>query len=231
MNQVSAKSHSIVLALLTLFALLALTISANAQSGPRGTLPRPSTPSSRTPPPQPPPGLGAWEFKIPHMEREAARPRTSEEEKLALAQIAEDYQQLQLINNRMMGGAMSRPVINFQDIAEATAEIKRRANRLRENLRLPEPEKSESAKTTLPLQVNNAAQMKAALLDLDHSIMSFIKNPIFKNTSVVDLKEATKASRDLVTIIKSSQLLSKEARKLSKSAAIISNPTPPLPHQ
>ena len=61
--------------------------------------------------------------------------------------------------------------------------------------------------------------MKAALLDLDRSIMSFTKNPIFKNTSVVDLKEATKASRDLVTIIASSHRLSKEARKLSKLAA------------
>lgn len=219
MNKVSAKSHSTVLALLTLFALLVLTIPGNAQSGPRGTLPRPSTPTSRTPPPQPPPGLGAWEFKIPHMEREAARPRTSEEEKLALTQIAEDYQRIQLINNRMMSGAMSRPVPNFKDIAEATAEIERRANRMRDNLRLPAPEKSEPAKDILSLKVNDAAQMKAALLDLDRSIMSFIKNPIFKNTGVVDLEEATKASCDLVTIINSSQLLSKEARKLSKSAA------------
>lgn len=219
MNKVSAKSHLTVVALLTVFALLVLTISGNAQSGPRRTLPRPSTPTSRTPPPQPPPGLGAWEFKVPHMEREAARPRTSEEEKLALTQIAEDYQRIQLINNRMMSGAMSRPVPNFKDIAEATAEIGRRANRLKDNLRLPAPEKSESAKAILPLRVNDAAQMKAALLDLDRSIMSFIKNPIFKNTGVVDLEEATKANCDLVTIINSSQLLSKEARKLSKSAA------------
>ena len=219
MNKVSAKSHSVVPALLVLFALLVLTIHGNAQSRPRSTLPRPSTPTSRTTPPQPPPGLEAWEFKVPHMEREAARPRTSEEEKLALAQIAEDYQRIQLVNNRMMSGAMSRPVPNFKDIAEATAEIKRRATRMRDNLRLPAPEKSESVKATLPLQVNDAPQMKAALLSLDSSIMSFIKNPIFKNTNVVDLEEATKASRDLLTIIESSQLLSKEARKLNKSAA------------
>ncbi|HEU4477210.1 MAG TPA: hypothetical protein VFR80_01750 [Pyrinomonadaceae bacterium] len=219
MNRVSVKSHSGVPALLTLFALLALTDPANAQSGPRGSLPRPTTPSSRTPPPQPPPGMGAWEFKIPQMEREASRPRTSEEEKLALAQIAEDYQRIQLINNRMMSNAMSKPVLNFEDIAEATTEIKRRANRMKDNLRLPAPEKSEAVKAAPALQVNDAAQMKAALLDLDRSIMSFIKNPIFKNTSVVDLEEATKASSDLVTIIKSSQLLTKEARRLSKSTA------------
>jgi hypothetical protein len=217
MNKVSAKSHSIVLALLSLFALSVLTIHGNAQSPPRGTLPRPKTPTSRIPPTQPPPGLEAWEFKVPHMEREVARPRTSEEEKLALAQIAEDYQRIQLINNRMMSGAMSRPVPNFKEIAEATAEIKRRANRMRDNLRLPAPD--ESVKATLPLQVNDAAQMKAALLDLDRSIMSFITNPIFKNTGVIVLEEATKASSNLVTIIKSSELVSKEARKLSKSAA------------
>lgn len=219
MNKVSAKSHSIAPALITAFAFLALSVDSNAQGGPRGTLPRPNTPTSRTPPAQPPPGLEAWEFKIPHMEREAARPRTSEEEKLALAQIAEDYQRIQLINNRMMSNAMSRPALNFNDIAETTAEIKRRANRMRDNLRLPAPEKSDSVKPAISSQVNDAAQMKAALLDLDRSIMSFVENPIFKNTNVVNLKEATKASSDLVTIIKSSQLLSKEARKLSKSAA------------
>lgn len=214
----SATPHSVVRALPILFALFVLTIPGNAQSGPRGALPRPNTPTSRTPPSQPPPGLEAWEFKIPHMEREAARPRTSEEEKLALSQIAEDYQRIQLINNRMMSGAMSGPVPNFKDIAEATAEIKRRANRMKDNLRLPAPEKAKSVNAAHPLQVNDAAQMKAALLELDRSIMSFIKNPIFKNTSVVELEEATKASRDLVTIIESSHLLSKEARKLSKSS-------------
>ena len=220
MDKVSAKSHSTVLALLTLFAFLTLISHVNAQGGPRGSLPRPNTPTSRTPPPQPPPGLEAWEFKIPHMEREAARPRTSEEEKLALSQIAEDYQRIQLINNRMMSDAMSKSVLNFENIAEVTAEIKRRANRMRDNLRLPSPEKSESVKPPPPAtQVNDAAQMKAALLDLDRSIMSFVKNPIFKNTSVVDLEEATKASSDLTTIIKSSQLLSKEAKRLSKSTA------------
>jgi hypothetical protein len=220
MNKVSAKSHLMVPALLTLFACLALTMHVNAQGGPRGTLARPNTPISKNPPPQPPPGLEAWEFKIPHMEREAARPRTSEEEKLAMAQIAEDYQRIQLINNRMMSDAMSKSALNFDNIAEVTAEIKRRANRMRENLRLPAPDKTDSVKEpTTTLQVNDAAQMKTALLDLDRSIMSFIKNPIFKNTSVVDLEQATKASSDLTTIIKSSQLLSKEARKLSKSAA------------
>ena len=218
MNKVSAKSHPLVLAVLILFALFVLTIPGHAQGGSRGSLPRPSTPTSRTPPPQPPPGLGAWEFKVPHMEREAAaRPRTSEEEKLALAQIAEDYQRIQLINNRMMSSAMSRAVPDFKEISETTAEIKRRANRMRDNLRLPAPEKSESVKATTPLQVNDPAQMKSALLDLDRSIMNFIKNPIFRNTSVVELEEAMKASRDLTTIIESSQVLSKEARKLSKS--------------
>ena len=135
--------------LFTLFALLVLTITGNAQSGPavrcRGRAHRR-------------PGLhlrnhhrdlkhGSSRFHT--WSGKAARPRTSEEEKLALAQIAEDYQRIQLINNRMMSGAMSRPVPNFNDIAEATAEIKRRANRMRDNLRLPVPEKSEAVKATL----------------------------------------------------------------------------------
>jgi len=55
--------------------------------------------------------------------------------------------------------------------------------------------------------------MKASLLSLDGSIMSFIKNPIFKNSGVVDVEQAGKASRDLETIIELSNLINKDAQR------------------
>src|SRR5687768_605803 len=61
---------------------------ANAQSDTRPRPVRPS-PGGLKPPPrtQKPPSIREREFKILEMEREAAKPRTPEEEKLALAQI------------------------------------------------------------------------------------------------------------------------------------------------
>ena len=58
--------------------------------------------------------------------------------------------------------------------------------------------------------------MKAALLSLDGSIMRFINNPIFKNPGVVEVEQAARARRDLDTIIEFSQLIKKDAERLSK---------------
>ncbi len=60
------------------------------------------------------------------------------------------------------------------------------------------------------------ASMKASLLLLDTRIKSFINNPIFKNTSVVEVGEATRAKRDLDTIVNFSNRIGKEAKKLKQ---------------
>ncbi|CAN5789692.1 hypothetical protein BH18ACI4_BH18ACI4_25990 [soil metagenome] len=65
------------------------------------------------------------------MEREAAKPRTREEETLALAEVAEDFKRIQLINNRMMGATMSAAAPDYGSIAGTTGEIRKRAIRIR----------------------------------------------------------------------------------------------------
>lgn len=179
---------------------------------------RPSPSGPTTPRTQRPPSVGERQFKILEMEREAAKPRTPEEEKLALAQIAEDYERIQIINNKMMGAAMSAKLPNYGAIAETTAEIRKLANRVLDNLRLPQPDAEGTTKRPEHKQATDAAQMKVALLSLDKTIMSFVGNPIFKNTDVVNVEEATKLRRDLETIIEVSQLISKDAERLSRSA-------------
>ena len=165
----------------------------------------------------PVPSIRERQFKILEMEREAAKPRTTEEEKLALAQIAEDYERIQIINNKMMSKTMPAAAPDYASIADTTAEIRKRASRLRDNLRLPQAASEEATKPPLPRQAVDAARMKAALLSLDGSIMSFIKNPIFKNPGVVEVEHAARAKRDLDTIIEFSQLIRKDAERLSKS--------------
>jgi hypothetical protein len=189
----------------------------NAQSDTRPRPVRPS-PGGLRPPPrnQKPPSVREREFKVLEMEREAAKPRTPAEEKLALAQIAEDFERIQVINNKMMSAAMSAAKPDYASIAGTTAEIKKRASRIRDNLRLPKADSEPTTKEPEHKQVVDAARMKAALISLDRSIMSFIKNPIFKEPGVVDIQHAARAGQDLETIIGFSQLISKDSERLRK---------------
>ena len=108
---------------LALVALLTLPADINAQrSAPTGVAgPTPGGGIREGPRP---PSIRERQFKIQEMEREAAKPRTSEEERLAMSQIAEDYEEIQLINNKMMSAAMRATAPDYARIAETTAEVK-----------------------------------------------------------------------------------------------------------
>jgi len=209
-KSVWGKSISIIPALLVLVMQLLLAPPGNAQTG----NPAPPAPAGPTTPP--PASIRERQFKMLEMEREAAKPRTPEEETLALAQIAEDYKRIQVINNKMMSTTMPAAAPNYASIADTTAEIRKRASRLRDNLRLPQGASEKVMKPPEYKQAVDAARMKAALLSLDGSIMRFINNPIFKNTGVVEVEQAARARRDLDTIIEFSRLIKKDAERLSK---------------
>jgi hypothetical protein len=119
----------------------------------------------------------------------------------------------------MMSAAMKAPVPNYASIAETIAEIGKRAGRIKTNLPLPGDDKKEvDAKPVEYKNVVDPAGMKASLLFLDATIMRFVSNPIFNNTSVVPVREAAKAKRDLDTIVEFSNLIGKDAKKLSKTS-------------
>jgi len=152
------------------------------------------------------------------MAREVGRPRSTDEKRIALVQIADDFQQIQMVNNKMMEAAMKAATLDYGDIGSSTAEIKKRASRLKSNLELPSVEPDAKSKQEYKPLVD-AAGMKAALLSLDKSIMSFVESPIFKNPNVIDMDQTSKAIRDLDIIIEFSRLISKDAERLGKSSS------------
>lgn len=169
-----------------------------------------------------PPSILERQYLMRAIEIEAGKPLTREEKRLALTQIAEDYARIQVINNKMMSAVMSTAVPNYRSIADTIAEIGKRASRIKLNLPLPDDESKDKndagAKRAEYKSVVDPAGMKATLLMLDARIMSFVNNPIFKNTSVLEVGEAAKAKRDLDTIVEFSKHIGKDAKKLSKSA-------------
>ena len=163
------------------------------------------------------PSIRERQLIMDEMAREAGRPRSTDEKRIALVQIADDFQQIQIVNNKMMGAAMKAATLDYGHIASSTAEIKKRASRIKSNLELPKAE-PDAAKTTQQYKpVVDAAGMKAALLSLDNSIMSFVESPIFENPNVIDMEHTSKAIRDLDIIIESSRLISKDAERLGSS--------------
>lgn len=212
----SARSVHPISALLPAVIVLFLLPSINAQDRVPTGAARPSPTGGAVPENARQPSVRERQNKIIEMEREVAKVRTPEEERLALAQIAEDFEKLQVINNRMMSATMRASAPDYANIADTTAEIKSRAKRMKDNLRLTKLEVGKDEKAPVYKKAQDAGGVKANLLSLDGVIMSFVKNPIFTNPGVVNVSQAEKASRDLEAILELSHLISKDAQRLGK---------------
>lgn len=192
--------------------ILALCAAAAAQPRRAGQSPPP-------PPPNMNPSIRERQMKMTEMEREMNRPRAEREgAALALAEIGEDYERIQVVNNRMMAAVFSAPAPDYGSVASATAEIGKRAGRLKSNLHLPPPPAESAEKRTAPAEPPDAASMKRLLLALDKSLMSFVKSPVFESVGVMDARAAARARADLEAVIELSHFISKSAGRMAKAA-------------
>lgn len=214
----TAWRRSALLSIIVPLLYLASAPDLRAQATGGGSArPRPA-PARMPPRPSPaPPGIDDRELIMRELEKEAARPPAPARPELSLERIAADFKRIQVINNRMLGAVMEADEPDYRLISESNAEIRKCAARLKSNLSLPEPEKSEAGGDEYR-PAADAAQMKAALLQLDQALMSFIKNPIFKNADVLNVEEGARAHRDLGRIIELSRRIGKDAERIARAA-------------
>ena len=110
-------------------------------------------------------------------------------------EIEQDLKALQASYNEIVV-ALQEGAVKPGFAAETARTIARHSERLKSNLALPSlGEGSE----TEPLKVPE--QERTALGTLGRSIYEFITNPIFEGTTALDVKESTRASRDLDAVI------------------------------
>lgn len=141
-------------------------------------------------------------------------PVAGRDPKLALSEISADYQRIQVLNNELRRAGAAKDTLDYQRIAAASTELKKRAARLKSNLAFPEPADAPKEAGQQPAAPDDA-QVKASLGTLDKLIMSFVANPLFQaGLQKVDVQLATKASRDLHSIIELCARLKKNAEKL-----------------
>jgi hypothetical protein len=131
-------------------------------------------------------------------------------------QINDDFQRIQIIHNEMVRMLQPDKSLNYDRLADLTDDMKKRGTRLRENLALPEPEKTEAERThSEPV---DEIHLKRTIADLHDVVVRFVANPIFKNLGVVDTKEVDAATNDLHNIINLSDEIKRDAKTLGKSA-------------
>lgn len=131
----------------------------------------------------------------------------------ALPQINEDFERIQLVNKELMTAVFANNILNQKQIVKATADIEKRAGRLRDNLAYPEP--PEANKT--PIKTAEKQDIRLALSKLDSAIMSFVNNPIFQtDRQVVNAELAIKVNEDLTTVMKLSDSVRRQAETLEK---------------
>lgn len=129
------------------------------------------------------------------------------------AEVKEDFEHIQTIYNRIVIAMSSKEPPDYKFIADATSEVKKRASRLKTNLALPKIEDEDKSQKKEETELTEA-QINPSLLSLRNHIYNFVTNPLFESSRVLDVAQATKASRDLEQIIKFSESILKYANKM-----------------
>jgi hypothetical protein len=142
--------------------------------------------------------------------------KESDSRRLAvLKEIKDDFRDLQALNNKMMADAWAHETLDYSLISDMVSRIRGKAVRLKTNLSLPAAADLEKAPVS---DAANARELRAALLVLDRTIMSFVNNPLFKEPKTIEMNQAIRARQDLESVID----LTGELKKLASRLATVS---------
>lgn len=137
-----------------------------------------------------------------------------ERERRAIAnQLARDLDRLQQINHENIIPLSSAKSVDYKALAKASAEINERAKRIKYNVPLSLA-RDKTEKTRFDADPSKLGSMMPTL---SRSITSFLTNPVFQISAPNDDELRARAGRDLETIIKLSDTISKIARRLAKT--------------
>jgi hypothetical protein len=150
--------------------------------------------------------------ELERMKRDADKP--VDKPAPAFPQIKEDFERIQIINSDVLQAGAPGSAPDYKRISEAASEIRKRAARLNSNLFPTEPGGRSKGKKP---EAEEGQDLKSLLAAVDGAIISFVNNPIFQNTKVVNPEDSAKARRDLDLVIKLSAKLAQEAERLKQT--------------
>lgn len=89
--------------------------------------------------------------------------------------------------------ALGKSALDLKFVTKSATEINKRAERLKENLALPES--TDAVLTPKQYTADNPTQLKVPIVSLARLILDFTSNPFFKEAGVVDT-QAYQARRE-----------------------------------
>lgn len=196
-RKIAKRSTVLFCALLTVFAAV---VAARSQARYPGPAAREGNRS-----------MDEYDRTLNRMKNDAKR--ASERRRNLFPQINEDFQRIQVIHNEMVRMLQPDKSLNYDRLMDLTGDMKKRSERLRENLALLEPEKTDAQSSHA--ETIDEAHIKKTIVSLHDVVVSFVANPIFKNLGVVDAKVVDSATKDLDNIIDLSDEIKKEAKTLA----------------
>ena len=137
------------------------------------------------------------------------------EPRLAFAQIREDFLRLQVVNNDLVRAVSGDAQLDFKLVAKSASEIRKRAERLKLNLVLPE---AEGEKPPEGLAPTDPKQLRATLSRLDGIILRFTNALHAKGVRRFDAQSSARLRLDLEAIIALSGRVKKSSEKLGEAA-------------
>jgi hypothetical protein len=146
------------------------------------------------------------------------KPPTAPERGQVIEQIKEDFLRIQIVDDELQK-EKGRDELDLGAISKYVFEIKRRSERLRQNLSL---RKVSIAKSSVP-DVETIEHLRRRIAFFSKEIEDFVANPMFESAKIVNTDLSTRASIDLEQIIVSSKeikLLSDRLRRIKSSRRI-----------
>lgn len=155
-----------------------------------------------------------WDLEKFKRERPARPPSAA---RPAYREVAKEFEQLQFVNYSLADMADPKTPLDYERVRKQSAEVRKRASRLKDYLLLPEV--GSEGKREKGAEIQTPEALREAVGRLDKLVNSFAWNPVFQQPDVVDLDKSVQASRDLLGIISLSERIRKSAEELGKGLA------------
>ena len=132
---------------------------------------------------------------------------------LVLDQIRDDFLQIQIIDRKLTQATAVGDKLDLELVARSVGEIRKRSNRLKENLALPRPEAPVAQRSRITVEATSE-RLRISISDLSNLIEEFVSNPMFEQSKLVDARLSDKARQDIEGIIELSREIKRSSEKV-----------------
>jgi hypothetical protein len=199
----SANSFSAFAACFVLFVLVAPALAQRPDNRPANPMSAMNSPDQAA--------MRLREWNLTHMGEDADKHFKKDTVSL-FPRIREDFTRIQEVDNDLLQTVFVKKSVDYKLISAAVAEINKRAARLKGNLVLPKLNEKQVEPASFELASTDV--LKRSLLQMDHALISFVNNDLFKQPTLVNPDLASRARRDLESIIQVSAAIKRSLEKM-----------------